>query len=151
MLIFNFGWQSLFFATLPIILVNYYFTYIIRDEWKHEDNLKFDVEGTSLYSIGIVLFIYGFTRILELTGQIITVSGIVLLMLFGIWELRNANPIFEMRLFKNLRFSAANLACLFSYFATFMMIYVYNYHLQYIMGMNSQTAGIYLLITPAII
>ena len=70
--------------------------------------------------------------------------------MFAVWELKNKNPIFEMRLFKNIRFAAANLACLFSYFATFMITYVYNYHLQYIMGMNSQTAGMFLLITPAI-
>lgn len=149
-LIFNFGWQSLFYATLPVILINYYLVHIINDEWKHEDEHKFDIFGTTLYSIGIILFIYGFTRILEFTGEIITLTGIILLVIFALWELRNKNPIFEMRLFKNIRFAAANLACLFSYFATFMITYVYNYHLQYIMGMNSQTAGMFLIITPAI-
>ena len=149
-LIFNFGWQSLFYATLPIILINYYLVYKISDEFIHDTRESFDITGTTLYSIGIILFIYGFTRILELTGQIITLTGIILLIAFALWELRNKNPIFEMRLFKNLRFTAANLACLFSYFATFMITYVYNYHLQYIMGMNSQTAGLYLIITPAI-
>lgn len=149
-LIYNFGWRSLFIATLPIILINYIFTHRIREEWKHENIYKFDITGTTLYSIGIILFIYGFTRILESTGQIISITGIILLVTFGIWELKDKNPIFEMRLFKNIRFATANLACLFSYFATFMITYVYNYHLQYIMGMDSQTAGIYLIITPAI-
>ncbi len=149
-LIFNFGWQSLFYATLPFILINYYLVHKIKGEIKHDDNKSFDMTGSILYSIGIILFIYGFTRILETVGQIITISGIILLIGFGLWELRNKNPIFEMRLFKNIRFSAANLACLFSYFATFMTTYVYNYHMQYIMGMDSQIAGMYLIITPAI-
>lgn len=149
-LIYNFGWQSLFFAAIPIILLNYYLCYKVKSEYKHEDNDKFDLTGTILYSIGIILFVYGFTKILELTGQIITIIGIILLIAFALWELRNNNPIFEMRLFKNIRFSAANLACLFSYFATFMIIYVYNYHLQYIMSMSAQNAGMYLLITPLI-
>ncbi len=149
-LIFNFGWQSLFIATIPVILLNYYLSNKIKKEWIHYDNNKFDINGTILYSVGIVLFIYGFTRILEFTGQILTIIGIILLVIFGIWELKSSNPIFEMKLFKNIRFAAANLACLFSYFATFMITYVYNYHLQYIMGMNSQTAGLYLIITPAI-
>ncbi|MBQ6444596.1 MAG: MFS transporter [Methanosphaera sp.] len=149
-LIFNFGWQSLFYATLPVILLNYYLVHKVKGEWKHDDTNAFDMTGTILYSIGIVLFLYGFTRILELTGQIITISGIILLVAFGIWELRNDNPIFEMRLFKNIRFCAATLACLFSYFATFMTTYVYNYHMQYIMGMDSQIAGMYLIITPTI-
>lgn len=149
-LIFNFGWQSLFIATIPVILLNYYLSDKIKKEWIHYDNNKFDINGTILYSVGIVLFIYGFTRILEFTGQILTIIGIILLVIFGIWELKSSNPIFEMKLFKNIRFAAANLACLFSYFATFMITYVYNYHLQYIMGMNSQTAGLYLIITPAI-
>lgn len=149
-LIYNFGWQSLFFAAVPVILINYYLIYKVKGEWKHEDNEKFDTIGTLLYSLGIVLFIYGFTKILEFTGQLITVMGILLLVGFGLWELKDKNPIFEMKLFKNIRFTAANLACLFSYFATFMITYVYNYHLQYIMGMTAETAGMYLIITPAI-
>ena len=149
-LIFNFGWQSLFFAAIPIILLNYYLIHKVQGEYKHEDNKNFDTIGTSLYSIGIIMFVYGFTRILEFTGQLITIVGILLLILFGYWELRSSNPIFDMRLFKNIRFCAANLACLFSYFATFMVTYVYNYHLQYIMGMSAQTAGMYLIITPFI-
>ncbi|MBE6487173.1 MAG: MFS transporter [Methanosphaera stadtmanae] len=149
-LIFNFGWQSLFYATLPFIILNYYLAHKIKGEIKHDNNQGFDMRGSILYSIGIILFIYGFTRILETIGQIITIVGIILLVRFALWELRNKNPIFEMRLFKNIRFSAANLACLFSYFATFMTTYVYNYHMQYIMGMDSQLAGMYLIITPAI-
>lgn len=149
-LIFNYGWQSLFFATLPVIIINYYLVSKIKGEWIHEDEYNFDMTGTILYSVGIVLFIYGFTGILELTGQVITLVGIILLICFGYWELKSKNPIFEMRLFKNLRFASANLACLFSYFATFMTTYVYNYHMQYIMGMDSQIAGMYLIITPLI-
>ncbi|MBR0471087.1 MAG: MFS transporter [Methanosphaera sp.] len=149
-LIFNFGWQSLFFATIPFILLNYYLIYKVNGEWKHDDMYRFDSTGTVLYSIGIILFVYGFTRILEITGQLITVTGIVLLVGFALWELRSNNPVFDMKLFKNVRFTAANLACLFSYFATFMITYVYNYHLQYIMGMSSQTAGMFLIITPFI-
>lgn len=149
-LIFNLGWQSLFIATIPVILLNYYLSCKIKNDWLHSDRHKFDMSGTILYSIGIILFIYGFTRILETTGQILTITGIILLIMFGVWELRIRNPIFEMKLFENIRFTAANLACLFSYFATFMMIYVYTYHLQYIMGMNSQTAGLYLIVTPTV-
>lgn len=81
-LIYNFGWQSLFFAAVPVILINYYLIYKVKGEWKHEDNEKFDTIGTLLYSLGIVLFIYGFTKILEFTGQLITVMGILLLVGF---------------------------------------------------------------------
>jgi MFS family permease len=133
-----------------VILINYYLVTKIKGEWIHEDNDKFDMTGSILYSVGIILFIYGFTKILELTGQVITIVGILLLIAFGVWELKNDNPVFEMRLFKNVRFACANLACLFSYFATFMTTYVYNYHMQYIMGMDSQIAGMYLIITPVI-
>lgn len=149
-LIFNFGWQSLFYATLPLIILNYYFVEKINNEYKGIMNEKFDITGSILYSIGIIMFIYGFTRILELIGQIITITGVILLVMFIVWELKNKNPVFQMNLFKNIRFSMANLACLLSYFATFMITYVYNYHLQYIMGMNSQTAGLFLIITPTI-
>lgn len=36
-LIFNYGWQSLFFATLPVIIINYYLVSKIKGEWIHKN------------------------------------------------------------------------------------------------------------------
>ncbi|MDO5851373.1 MAG: MFS transporter [Methanobacteriaceae archaeon] len=149
-LVYNLGWQGLFYATIPVLIINYYLISKVTNEWKSDKNDKLDLTGTGLYGIGIILFVYGFTTILEPTGQILTILGILLLISFGIWELKIKNPIFEIKLFKNIRFTASNLACLISYFATFMVIYILNYHFQYILGMNSQTAGLYLIIPSAL-
>ena len=56
--------------------------------------------------------------------------------------------MFDIRFFKNRRFLSANFASLCAYLATFAVTTILNYHLQYIKGFDSQTAGIILLAAP---
>ena len=68
--------------------------------------------------------------------------------MFGIIELRQNHPIFDIRFFKNHKFLSANFASLCAYLATYAVTTILNYHLQYIKGLDSQTAGIILLAAP---
>ena len=71
--------------------------------------------------------------------MIFTVIGIVLLIGFAVIDLKIKNPIFDLKLFKNKRFSSSNIASLISYIATFVVTYILNYHFQYILSLNSTT------------
>ena len=146
---YNFGWRSVFYVTIPLFLLTLIITLLkVKDEWKEGKNDPFDLKGAFLFSIGILCFIYGFTILNEMLGVILTVIGLILLGIFALIELKEKYPVFEMRLFKNTKFLSANVAALISYFATFVVVYILNYHLQYVLGLNSQTAGMILIITP---
>lgn len=146
---YNFGWRSVFYLTIPIILITLIITLIkVNDEWTEGKNDPFDMKGSVLFSIGILCLIYGFTILNEMFGMILTIIGLIILGIFAFIELKEKFPVFEMRLFKNKTFLSANIAALISYFATFVVIYILNYHLQYVRGLDSQTAGILLIITP---
>lgn len=145
----NLGWRSVFFITIPIILFALIIAITkIKEEWKTRENNPFDIKGSILFTIGILFFIYGFTILNETMGIALSIIGLVLLVLFVFVELREKNPIFDIRLFKNTKFLSSNIASLISYFATFVITYILNYHLQYIRSMDSQTAGFFLIITP---
>ena len=107
--------------------------------------------------LGILLFVYGFTVINTGLGKLLLLVGLALLICFAYIELRICfayielrinNPVFEVRLFKNARFSSSNLASLISYLATFVITYIVTYHFQYIMGLDSQISGLLLIVTP---
>ena len=96
----------------------------------------------------MVLFMYGFTILNTQLGMILTVLGVVILLIFAWIELKQVHPVFDIRFFKNHKFLSANFASLCAYLATYAVTTILNYHLQYIKGFDSQTAGMILLVAP---
>lgn len=146
---YNLGWRSVVLFGVPFLLVILaLLLFKVEDEWITFENIPIDFKGSVIYGIGMVLFIYGFTILNQLLGVILTVSGVILFVVFGLIELRQENPVFDIRFFKNHKFLSANFASLSAYLATYAAVTILNYHLQYIKGFDSQTAGIILLVAP---
>ena len=87
---------------------------------------------------------------LPLQGKILTVLGIILLVIFARYELKQKSPVFNMNLFKNKKFTSSNIAALCSYLAIMVVTTILNYHFQYVRGWNAQMSGLILIITPII-
>ncbi len=146
---YQLGWRSVVLFGVPFLLVILALLLTkVDEEWITFGEIPLDVKGSVAYGIGMVLFIYGFTILNEPLGVILTVLGIIILIIFAMIELREAHPVFDIRFFKNRRFLSSNFASLCAYLATFAVTTILNYHLQYIKGYDSQTAGIILLAAP---
>lgn len=144
----NFGWQSIFYLVVPFILLILVITVLkIKESYKDSDK-PFDLKGSIVYSFGILAFVYGFTILNQLLGQILVVFGIALLSLFAYIEMNTEFPVFDVRLFKNSKFLSSNIASLISYLATFVTTLIINYHLQYIRGFDPQSAGFIIVLMP---
>ena len=150
-LVHNLGWRSMFYFVIPfLVLCIILMITKIPQEWKTYQDDKVDKVGSLLYGIGILFFIYGFTSLITTPGKILTVLGIILLVIFGAYELRQKSPVFNMNLFKNKKFTSSNVAALCSYLAIMVVTTILNYHFQYVRGWNAQMSGAILIITPII-
>ena len=128
---FQFGWRSIFLTSVPfLILILVLLISQIKEEWITMGEVPIGWKGCIVYSLGILLFIYGFTRLDESIGIILTVVGIIVLGLFVALELREKYPVFDVKFFKNPKFSSANFAALTAYLATFAVTTIVNYHLK---------------------
>ena len=146
---YNLGWRSVVLFGVPFLFVILALLLTrISDEWITFKGIPIDIKGSLSYGVGMALFMYGFTILNTQQGIILTVLGIAILVVFGIIELRQNHPVFDIRFFKNHKFLSANFASLCAYLATYAVTTILNYHLQYIKGLDSQTAGIILLAAP---
>ena len=146
---YNLGWRSVVLFGVPFLFVILVLLLTrISDEWITFKGIPIDIKGSLSYGVGMALFMYGFTILNTQQGIILTVLGIAILVVFGIIELRQNHPVFDIRFFKNHKFLSANFASLCAYLATYAITTILNYHLQYIKGLDSQTAGIILLAAP---
>ena len=147
-LVYNLGWRSIFYVVIPfLVLCIVLIIFKVPQEWQTYADDKIDKIGSLIY---ILLFIYGFTNLINTNGLICTISGIFLLVVFAAWELRQKSPVFNMNLFKNTKFTSSNIAALCSYLAIMVVTTILNYHFQYVRGWNAQMAGMILIVTPII-
>lgn len=147
-LTYNFGWESIFWVMIPFILLNLILLFTIKEEWFKYQNEKFDLKGSIVFAIGILLLIYGFSIFNTTIGFIITVAGVLLLILFGKIELNSKYPAYDIKLYKNKKFLSSNIASILSYIATFVVTTIVNYNFQYVRGFDSQLSGLILITFP---
>src|SRR5205814_8366888 len=72
-------------------------------------------------------------------------TGVVVLALFVLWELRAEAPMLPMRFFRNVTFSAANAASLLMFFGMFGSIFLLAQFFQTVQGYSPLQAGLRLL------
>lgn len=145
----NFGWRSIFAFVIPFLVICVLLMFFkIEGEWETYAEDSIDKVGSIIYSIGILCFIYGFTSLVKITGILIAIVGVVLLVIFAWYELRQKSPVFNVGLFKNKKFLSSNVAALCSYLAIMAITTILNYHFQYVRCWNTQMAGLILIVTP---
>ena len=123
----------------------------VDKEWISDENSKLDLIGCSLYVLGIMLFVYGFSDLHSLIGQISAVISIVILILFGVYESRIELPVFKIKLFKNKLFAAYNIVGFLEFFAIAVFDVLFSYYFQYAKGWDPQLTGLILIIPPILL
>ena len=141
------GWRSIFYITailcfIAVILI----IWKMKGEWAEARGEKFDVVGSIVFGISIILLIYGFTVLPSLLGFIFVVVGILGLFAFIRIELKTESPIFNVNVFRGNRiFVFSNLALLIQTSAVFASVFLMSLYLQYTLGFSPQKTGLIML------
>ena len=146
----HFSWSSIFYAMGPVaavaVLLVAYAVPTSRDTTVH----PVDVLGLVLSTAAITLVIY---TIIEAPSrgwrETRTVAGLVgfavLLAVFVLWERRVESPMLDVRLFRNLRFTAASLSVTVAFFTLFGFIFLMTQYFQFIRQYSALETGVRLL------
>jgi EmrB/QacA subfamily drug resistance transporter len=145
-----FGWRSIFIFLVPFGLVSLILIYKkIRTEWAEAKGERFDWKGSLIYGISLASFMYGFSRLPEAAGWIFLGSGMILGVLFLLFEKGLSNPVFDIRLMlRNRVFAFSGLAALIHYSATSATGFFISLYLQYLKGLDARSAGFIMISQP---
>jgi EmrB/QacA subfamily drug resistance transporter len=145
-----FGWRSIFLFLVPLGLLSLFIIYrYIREEWAESKNEKFDWRGSLLYGISMFLMMYGFSQLPGIGGFTIVGAGLVLFLIFILFERRVEHPVLNLSLITGNRiFAFSSVAAFIHYAATSAIGFFLSLYLQYIKGMNPAEAGIVLISMP---
>ncbi|MGL6298676.1 MAG: MFS transporter [Methanobacteriaceae archaeon] len=145
----NFGWRSVFIIVIPLLILTILITYFkVPNEWILLKTDKFDYIGALVFGVAISFLTYGFTIIYTLNGILLIILSLILFVMFVKWQLRTKFPLFPVKILKNKVFAYSSVAALLCSLSTFVIVYIVDYHLQYINGINPQTTGLILMLAP---
>lgn len=143
----NFWWGSVFFVNLPVVVVAVLGVVAVVPESRDEHAPGLDRVGLGLSITAVTALVFtiieapewGWSEASTLAGF---ATAAVLLALFVAWELRVEHPMLPVRIFSNLRFSAASIAVTSAFFALFGFIFVITQYFQLIRGYGPLDAGL---------
>jgi predicted MFS family arabinose efflux permease len=111
---------------------------------------KLDPVGllTSVAAVAVLVFTvieaprYGWTATRTTGGSALAA---VLLAVFVLWERRRSDPMLDVAVFKNPRFTAASVSVAVAFFALFGFVFLITQYFQLVRGYSTLTAGIHTL------
>jgi EmrB/QacA subfamily drug resistance transporter len=148
----QFGWRSIFLMNFLISIgACSLVAWKVHNDVPKTTGAQFDLAGSILYSTSFVALMLGMSRMTTWNGGIMVVGGALLLGLFLTWESRISNPVLDLHLFRNNTvYAMSNLAALINYSATAAITFLLSLHLQNIMGLTAQHAGLVLVMQPIV-
>jgi MFS family permease len=152
-LVHNFGWRSLFIvsAAFGASLLVLDAVLLRKAEWKESAAKGFDRVGPLVYAPALLAFLLGMSWIPQLRGFALVFAGVVGMVLFVWWEGKARSPVIEVGLFRHNRvFAMSNLSQLISYAAIWALSFLMSLYLQFIKGLNPETAGFVLMAGVAV-
>jgi EmrB/QacA subfamily drug resistance transporter len=143
----HFWWGSVFYINIPVVIVAVAATIAFVPESKDVHTPRLDRVGLllSIASITAVVFtiieapVYGWLSAETFAG---TAVALVLLVAFVAWELRVEHPLLPVRIFENLRFSAASVSITSAFFALFGFVFLITQYFQLVRGYSPLDAGL---------
>jgi EmrB/QacA subfamily drug resistance transporter len=146
----NFWWGSVFLAMAPVAGV----AIVLVARWvptsRDPAAPRLDRVGLALSTVTIGLLVYtiieapvrGWSASGTLTGFAVAAASLIV---FIMWEGRVAEPMLDVGLFTNLRFSAASGAVTVAFFTLYGFIFLITMYFQFLHGYSPLSTGVRLL------
>jgi EmrB/QacA subfamily drug resistance transporter len=146
----HFSWNSIFVAMGPVAAVGAGLVALSAPTSKDAQAARIDIAGLVLSTAAMALLVftiieaptYGWTAARTISGFVVSA---VLLAAFIVWERRTQHPMLDVRLFRNMRFSAASGAVTIAFFTLFGFIFLMTQYFQFVRDYGPLSTGVHLL------
>ncbi len=150
------GWQSIFYVNIPIGIAAIALSLRALPADRIRTTQRFDLVGAGLLALGLFLVLLALTegqiwgsgdwRTLGALG-----GGLVLLVVFVLWERRAAAPMIELALFRNAPFSFSLVAAFLIFLSGAFNFLLLPYYLQKALNYTPQLTGLTLIASPIVL
>ena len=149
-LLAHFHWTSVFVINIPLSVMGFAGGYLLVRESMNPDAPRLDPLGAVLSGAALFSLVYGIIEAGRLgwteSPVIIWLAvGVILAVLFVIWELRSDHPMLPMRFFKNMSFTGATVPMAMAALAIGALLFFLSQYFLSVQGYGTlRTAGLLL-------
>lgn len=147
LLLRHFSWSSVFYINVPIVIIALTAGLRLLPESRDPKAGRFDPLGALLSVAGTALLVWTVIEAPQHGWTSATTAGgfagsLVILAGFAWWQLRRPDPMLDVRLFTNPRFTAASGAIALAFFGLFGFIFLITQYFQVVRGYDPLRAGL---------
>jgi EmrB/QacA subfamily drug resistance transporter len=143
----HFWYGAVFLVNVPILIFALASGGILIPKSKDPQQAQLDPVGAVLSIIGIVAIVYGLIEAPEHgwtspTTLISFAVGVVVLTVFVFWELRNDEPMLDIRYFKIPAFSTGTSGMILVFMAMYGVMFLVTQYFQLILGYSALSSAV---------
>jgi len=149
-LVDRYSWRLIFTINIPVGIVAIILVLLVLHEFPGKPHLQFDVPGGVLAAYGAFAYLYALSEGQDkgwtsLPIVVLFVTGSFAFLLFALWELRQREPLIDIRLLKNGIFTVSLAATALMTMGLFSSLYLVPYLVQWLLGYTPLQTGILML------
>ncbi|MEA2363814.1 MAG: hypothetical protein QOD71_2959 [Thermoleophilaceae bacterium] len=146
----HFWWGSIFIVNVPLTAIAVVAGRRLLPESRDPIARRIDWTGAGLSGVGLVAFVWAVIEAPSkgwTSGPVLAAGAFaaVTLVAFVVWQRRVEEPLLDVRLFENPRFTAASSAIMVLFFALFGFLFLSTQYLQFVLGYSPSGAGVRVL------
>ncbi|WP_043635232.1 DHA2 family efflux MFS transporter permease subunit [Nonomuraea candida] len=148
LLIEHVNWESVFLINLPIGLIGVVVSALVLPQSRNSTgHHRFDLPGVILLAIGLVVLVFGVIKG-ETWGWTsggtlgALAAGVLVLLVFGWYETRQAHPLLPMRLFRSPALTVGAIVTAINFFVLLGVVFFLMLYLQNVRGFTPVEAGV---------
>jgi EmrB/QacA subfamily drug resistance transporter len=146
----RFAWGAIFLVNVPLCALALAAGAVVLPESRDPAARRIDWTGAALSGLALVAFVWavieapaaGWT-----SGRVLVAGAVAATALaaFAFQQRRTADPLLDLRLFRDPRFSAASATIMVLFFALFGFLFLATQYLQFVLGHSPSAAGVRVL------
>ncbi|WEH36416.1 MFS transporter [Streptomyces sp. AM 4-1-1] len=149
-LVEKYSWGAVFLVNVPIAVLAVVAVIVLVPESRNPDARRFDVPSALLSILGLAGAVYALQHIgqpgnLSPVTIAVGVASVALLVTFTVRQRRITNPLLDMRLFTDRRFSVSTVSILVCYGAYTGLLFLLTQQLQLVDGYSPLKSGLTLV------
>jgi MFS transporter, DHA2 family, integral membrane protein len=146
----HFWWGSIFLTNVGVVVLALVAGYFLVPSSKHDGHATLDPVGALLSIGGLGTLIYAIIEApdhgwLSARTLLTFVVAALVIAVFVRWELRSADPMLDLRFFRNPVFTAATSTITLIFFVAFGTFFIVTQYLQSVLGYTPLGAGVRVL------
>lgn len=149
LLVGYFHWSAIFLINIPIGLLAFYlsYKYLPRESIINTAKPHFDLGGTTLFALSSVVMVIALSS-KQGADFLLFCLGLILLLMFYLFEKRQADPMLDFELFKIKNFTHGNLLGLAAYIAQTSVFFLMPFYMERLLHFSPSWSGLLMTIPP---